>query len=210
MKAKAKSEAAKKILSTLLTSKKLKSSFGPETYSRGKDYVSRVYDLVWSPKGELVGWVLGNQKYAIKAYLHGDKIRTMCNCPVGSRCEHGAAIGLVAREKIKDRTLIPDMALNDFRKGLLALGPIPWKNNDEEDRTNESGTASFLSNELSGLSESDLINIMKSCVARDPKFIRQIIYETAVVKLKKRYEKKAFQTRARNILRDVLQKRGVL
>lgn len=192
MKAKSTPENAKKRLLGLLTYDNIKASVDSKTFSRGQDYVTRVYDLAWSPKGELIAWVTGTQKYATKVYLHKDELYSVCNCPVGSDCKHGVAIALVTRDKIKTGAPIQEMEPTDYRIGLLKLGSLPWTETDEDNWEDDYEEWS-LSDELSSLSNSDLIEIIETCAKRHPKLARDIVYEANVLSLKKRSAQRGFK-----------------
>lgn len=74
---------------------------GSTTGGRGKAYCSNVGEVFSLPDG-YAARVQGMKLYTTNVYVNEDgDFASVCSCPVGVNCKHGAALALVAAEKLQ-------------------------------------------------------------------------------------------------------------
>jgi uncharacterized Zn finger protein len=107
---------------------------GSKIVSRGKRYQKsrQVQDLARTPRGGIVAWVRGTQRYVTLVEFKGGDLLSTCSCPYGSTCKHAVAVVLEYLECLKKNISVITVSTNDRRFELLEAG-IEEQTRDEED-----------------------------------------------------------------------------
>lgn len=91
--------------------------YGRNVFERGKTYF-REGRVLYAVKlgGVVYGMVAGTEKYVTRVYV--DSLESICSCPVGSNCKHGAALLLqfLAGDYVDGDKVISDLARLDRSK----------------------------------------------------------------------------------------------
>lgn len=104
---------------------------------RGKTYFTsgQVQSLALTKAGELVAWVQGTERYAVRVAVaplgETPRLLSLCSCPVGYGCKHAVAAVLAYFDAIARGKQIPEAHQNDPRR-LAAAGTGAARNDDYE------------------------------------------------------------------------------
>lgn len=100
---------------------------GERVLSRGRSYKKRVQDLQVSPKGGLLSWVRGSERYATHVWMNqAGALECSCTCPYSwGPCKHAVATILVHIDTVKSGDEIPSADDDDRRLALLSPNTTP-------------------------------------------------------------------------------------
>jgi uncharacterized Zn finger protein len=110
---------------------------GSSTVARGRSYQRNrhVQGLACTPRGSLLAWVQGTQRYATQVEITGSRLTSSCTCPVGYSCKHAVATVLDYLERLKQNISVPTVTESDRRLTLLRAGTAEdaWSDEDAEE-----------------------------------------------------------------------------
>ncbi len=140
---------------------------GAKTLSRGKRYQreGRVRDLACLPRGDLIAWVAGTEKYATIVSTDGEYIESRCTCPVGDSCKHAVAVVLEYLESVKKGLPIQAAAEDDPRLRLLDADSM-----ENTAPAQEPPLRPYLETQT----KEELIDLLETLAATDP-YVRRTI-----------------------------------
>lgn len=104
---------------------------------RGQTYFTngQVQSLALTKAGELVAWVQGTERYAVRVAVaplgETPRLLSLCSCPVGYGCKHAVAAVLAYFDAIANGKQIPEAPQNDPRR-LAAAGSSASFDDDDE------------------------------------------------------------------------------
>jgi hypothetical protein len=99
---------------------------GAASLAQARQYLERVSEVA-SHGSEVVGWVDGRDRYAVRVRLvanpevmGGIDIDSHCSCPVGRPCKHAVALILVAQRQLEAGLRLGTAAPDDPRLAVVA------------------------------------------------------------------------------------------
>lgn len=106
---------------------------GSTIVDRGRSYQQgrSVKDLALTPKGSLIAWVDGTERYATTVTMQDKRLVSSCTCPYGATCKHAVAVVLEYLACLKVSRSVPPTTPEDRR--LRLLGAREKGNEPEED-----------------------------------------------------------------------------
>jgi uncharacterized Zn finger protein len=114
---------------------------GSTIVSRGENYQRnrQVQGLARTPRGGLVAWVRGTERYATRVEFKGEEMVADCTCPYGGTCKHAVAVVLEYLNAAKKNTQVPTVSDQDERMMLLkeAVDSEDWDRDWQEEEIEE-------------------------------------------------------------------------
>ena len=163
---------------------------GEKILSRGRNYQKQeaVRDLVKTPDGGLIAWVMGSEKYTAYVLFEDGKFQSQCTCPYWDQCKHAVAVVLDYLEKFMNEEDVSLIKRDDPRYQLAcSKNEEDWIDEDPESEEikripatdrDHIQAAGWLEQFLKQKTKEELTDIISNLAGRFPEAFHDLSYQS--------------------------------